>query len=95
MKKVKSNMVKSKTPSLKADIPGVQVLKQAKYKAGGFKDGGVPAKKDGGAAEGTAPAANLGKAPMKKDGGSMRGRSPFSHASSTTPAATGGKSGGY
>lgn len=102
--KGKGNMVKSKTPGLKADIPGVQVLRQAKQKGSGFKAGGVPAaeapaKKDGGSAEGAAPAARADRAPRSApkmaSGGSMRGRSPFSHAASPADAVSGGKRGGY
>lgn len=91
--KGKGNHVASKGSAPAADIPGVQVLKQAKSKAGGigFKKGGavkkkagglVPVKKEGGAVEGNAPVARLDKAPRRAEGGAInnRGRSPFSAA---------------
>lgn len=103
--KGKGNMVKSKTPGFAMDIPGIQVAKQAKKKGSGFKAGGVPAKaeggeanaapavkkKDGGTAEGAAPAPRADKAPRMASGGSMRGRSPFSNASSTSDPYSKGK----
>ena len=93
--KKKGNMVASKTPSLAADIPGVQVLKDAKKKGSGFKTGGAVAKKDGGVAEGMKTGGRMDKAPRMASGGSMRGRSPFSHASNVSPPHSGGKSNGY
>ena len=88
----KGNMVKpSKAGEPKIEIPGDEVMKEAKAPAHGFKRGGAPKKGvGGGMAEGDAvsSAARLDKAPRKARGGSLRGRSPMSGACNTTPAST-------
>lgn len=89
----KGNNVKpSKMGEPKIEIPGDEVMKEAKAKSDGFKRGG--ALKKGGMADcdgdmdATSKASRLDKAPRKARGGgvSMRGRSPFSAASKVSSA---------
>lgn len=88
----KGNMVKpSKMGEPKIEIPGDEVMKEAKVKSDGFKRGGATKMKKGGEADcgdATSMAGRLDKAPRKARGGgvSMRGRSPFSAASKVSAA---------
>jgi hypothetical protein len=88
--KGKGNMVASKTPGLAADVPGVQVLKQAKSKAGsvGFKKGGaIKGKKKGGEVAAEAAPAAVAK---KVGGGVAEGAPPAPRLDKTPRKASGG-----